>query len=121
MIACRSSATVPKRHAPPALRLRASCRDGGQGRPRTLATLTSWAPARREARRRARKGECDGRSGALPPTCGPLFAVRFVVKQRAARLGLTRVRGKERRATLALLLVRVRVAAQGARLSAGRW
>src|SRR5712691_9253291 len=56
-----------------------------------------------------------------PPTCGPIFAVLFVLKQLADRIGLTRVLGKERRAKLALLLVLVRVAAQGSRLSAVRW
>jgi hypothetical protein len=100
---------------------RASFREGGKVRPRTLANLTSWAPERIEALRRALQGECDGLSGDLPPTCGPIVAVLFVVKQLADRLGLTRVLGKERRAKLALLLVLVRVAAQGSRLSAVRW
>ena len=90
-------------------------------RPRTLANLTSWAPERIAALRRALKGECDGLSGDLPPTCGPMFAVLFVLKHRADRLGLTRVLGQGRRATLALFLVLVRVAAQGSRLAAVRW
>jgi len=114
-------ATVPNRHSPPAILLRESFRDGGQVRTRTLANLTSWAPERIDALRRALKGEFDGLSGDLPPTCGPIFAVLFVLKQLADRLGLTRVLGKERRAKLALFLVLVRVAAQGSRLSAVRW
>src|SRR5438552_3743292 len=114
-------ATVPNRHSPPAILLRESFREGGKVRPRTLANLTSWAPERIEALRRALKGEFDGLSGDLPPTCGPIFAVLFVLKHLADRIGLTRVLGTERRAKLALLLVLVRVAAQGSRLSAVRW
>ena len=114
-------ATVPNRHSPPAILLRESFREGGQVRTRTLANLTSWAPERIDALRRALKGEFDGLNGDLPPTCGPIFAVLFVLKQLADRLGLTRVLGTERRAKLALLLVLVRVAAQGSRLSAVRW
>ena len=114
-------ATVPNRHSPPAILLRESFREGGQVRTRTLANLTSWAPERIDALRRALKGEFDGLSGDLPPTCGPIFAVLFVLKQLADRIGLTRVLGQERRAKLALLLVLVRVAAQGSRLSAVRW
>jgi hypothetical protein len=116
-----SIATVPNRHSPPAILLRASFREGSQVRPRTLANLTSWAPERIEALHRALKGEFDGLSGDLPPTCGAIFAVLFVLKQLADRLGLTRGLGKGRRAKLALLLVLVRIAAQGSRLSAVRW
>ena len=100
---------------------RACFREGGHVRTRTLAHLTAWAPARIEARRRALKGEFDGVSGDLPPTCGPMFAILVVLTPLADRLGLTRVLGKERLATLALWLVLVRVAAQGSRLSAVRW
>jgi len=114
-------ATVPNRHSPPAVLLRASFREGGEVRTRPLANLTSWAPERIEARRRTLKGEFDGLSGDLTPTCGPIFAVLFVLKPLAARIGLTRVLGPERRAKLALLLVLVRIAAQGSRLSAVRW
>ncbi len=114
-------ATVPNRHSPPAILLRESFREGSKVRTRTLANLTSWAPERIEALRRALKGEFDGLSGDLPPTCGPIFAVLFVLKQLADRIGLTRVLGKERLAKLALFLVLVRIAAQGSRLSAVRW
>ena len=114
-------ATVPNRHSPPAILLRESCREGDKVRTRTLANLSSWAPARIEALRRALKGEFDGLGGDRPPTCGPIFAVLFVLKQLADRLGLMRALGKERRAQLALFLVLVRVAAQGSRLSAVRW
>jgi len=121
IIVCMYIATVPNRHSPPAMLLRESFREGGKVRTRTLANLTSWAPARIEALRRALKGEFDGLGGDLPPTCGPIFAVLFVLKQLADRIGLTRVLGQERRAKLALFLVLVRVAAQGSRLSAVRW
>jgi hypothetical protein len=114
-------ATVPNRNSPPAILLRESFREGSKVRTRTLANLTSWAPERIEALRRALKGEFDGLSGDLPPTCGPIFGVLFVLKQLADRIGLTRVLGKERLAKLALFLVLVRVAAQGSRLSAVRW
>src|SRR6266487_1892675 len=95
-------ATVPNRNSPPAILLRESFREGGHVRTRTLANLTAWAPERIEALRRALKGEFDGVSGDLPPTCGPIFAVLFVLKQLADRIGLTRVRGQERRTKLAL-------------------
>ena len=114
-------AIVPNRHSPPAILLRESFREGGKVCTRTLANLTSWAPERIEALRRTLKGEFDGLSGDLTPTCGPIFAVLFVLKQLADRIGLTRVLGTERRAKLALLLVLVRIAAQGSRLSAVRW
>jgi hypothetical protein len=114
-------ATVPNRNSPPAILLRESFREGSKVRTRTLANLTSWAPERIEALRRTLKGEFDGLSGDLPPTCGPIFAVLFVLKQLADRIGLTGVLGKERLAKLALFLVLVRVAAQGSRLSAVRW
>jgi hypothetical protein len=88
---------------------------------RTLANLTSWAPERIEARRRALKGEFDGLTGALQPVCGPLFAVLFALKQLAERGGLLQVLGSEHWAKLVLLLILARVAAQGSRLSAVRW
>ena len=54
---------VPNRHSPPAILLRESFRDGDKVRTRTLANLTSWAPERIEAMRRALKGEFDGLTG----------------------------------------------------------
>jgi hypothetical protein len=69
---------VPNRHSPPAILLRESFRDGDKVRTRTLANLTSWAPERIEALRRALKGEFDGLTGDLSPVCGPIFAVLFV-------------------------------------------
>jgi len=111
---------VPNRHSPPAILLRESFRDGDKVRTRTLANLTSWAPERIEALRRALKGEFDGLTGDLQPVCGPIFAVLFVLKQLAERVGLLRVLGTERWATLVLFLILARVAAQGARLSAVR-
>jgi transposase len=112
---------VPNRNSPPAILLRESFRDGDKVRTRTLANLTSGAPERIEARRRALKGEFDGLTGDLPPVCGPIFAVLFVLKQLAERVGLLRVLGSERWAKLVLFLVLARVAAQGSRLSAVRW
>ena len=49
-------ATIPKRSSPPAILLRASSRQDGQVKPRTLATLTSWPPPQLEALRRVRRG-----------------------------------------------------------------
>jgi hypothetical protein len=112
---------VPNRHSPPAILLRESFRDGDKVRTRTLANLTSWAPERIEAMRRALKGEFDGLTGDLQPVCGPIFAVLFVLKQLAERVGLRRVLGTERWAKLILFLILARVAAQGSRLSAVRW
>src|SRR5207249_856279 len=112
---------VPNRHSPPAILLRESFRDGDKVRTRTLANLTSWAPERIEALRRALKGEFDGLTGDLQPVCGPVFAVLFVLKQLAERVGLLAVLGSERWAKLVLFLILARVAAQGSRLSAIRW
>src|SRR6266446_8489650 len=121
MMVCMSSATVPNRHSPPAILLRESFRDGDQVRTRTLANLTSWAPERIDALRRALKGEFDGFTGEPQPVCGPIFAVLFALKQLAERVGLLQVLGSERWAKRILLLVLARVAAQGSRLSAVRW
>src|SRR5215471_1515510 len=112
---------VPNRNSPPAILLRESFRDGDKVRTRTLANLTSWAPERIEALRRALKGEFDGLTGELQPVCGPIFAVLFALKQLAERVGLLQVLGSERWAQLGLLLILARVAAQGSRLSAVRW
>src|SRR6266700_5103723 len=112
---------VPNRHSPPAILLRESFREGSKVRTRTLANLTSWAPERIEALRRALKGEFDGLTGDWQPVCGPIFAVLFVLKQLAARAGLLRVLGTDRWAKLVLFLILARVAAQGSRLSAVRW
>jgi hypothetical protein len=121
IIVCMYIATVPNRPSPPAMLLRESFREGGEVRTHTLANLTAWAPERIEALRRALQGACDGLSGDLTLTCGPIFAGLFVLTPRADRLGLTRVLGKERLAKLARLLGLVRIAAQGSRLSAVRW
>jgi hypothetical protein len=112
---------VPQRHSPPAILLRESFRDGDKVRTRTLANLTSWAPERLEALRRALKGEFEGFPGELQPVCGPIFAVLFALKQLAERVGLLQVLGAERWAQLVLVLIVARVAAQGSRLSAVRW
>ena len=74
--------------------MRESFREDGKVRTRTLANLTSWAPERIEALRRTLKGEFDDLSGDLTPTCGLIFAVLFVLKQLADRIGLTRVLGR---------------------------
>src|SRR5207245_10449904 len=55
------------------------------------------------------------------PVCGPLFAVLFVLKQPADRVGLLRVLGVERGSKLVLFLLLARGAAHGSRLSAVRW
>ena len=115
------SPAVPHRHAPPARRWREACRDGDKVRTRTRAPLTPWAPERSDARRRARKGECDGVTGEPHPICGPIGAVRCALKPLAERIGRLQVRGAERWATLVRWLILARVAAQGSRLSAVRW
>jgi transposase len=112
---------VPNRNSPPAILLRESVRDGDKVRTRTLANLTSWAPERIDALRRALKGEFDGFTGDPQPVCGPIFAVLFALKQLAERVGLLQVFGSERWAKLILFLILARVAAQGSRLSAVRW
>src|SRR5215510_12220454 len=108
---------VPNRHSPPAILLRESFRDGDKVRTRTLANLTSWAPERIEALRRALKGEFDGLTGDLQPVCGPIFAVLFVLKQLAERVGLLRVLGTERWAKLVLFLILARVAGEQERIA----
>jgi hypothetical protein len=112
---------VPKRHSPPAMLWRESCRDGDQVRTRPLAHLTAWAPERSDARRRARTGEFDGFTGEPQPLGGPICAVLFALKQRAERRGLLQVLGAARWATRGLWRLWARVAAQGSRLSAVRW
>jgi transposase len=112
---------VPNRNSPPAILLRESFRDGDKVRTRTLANLSSWAPERIDALRRALKGEFDGFTGELQPVCGPIFAVLFALRQLAERVGLLQVLGSERWAKLVLFLILARVAAQGSRLSAVRW
>jgi hypothetical protein len=112
---------VPNRPSPPAIFLRASCRDGDKVRTRPRAPRTSWAPERVEALRRALQGEVDGLTGERPPVCGPIFAGLFALKQLAARVGLLQGLGSERWAKLVLFLILARVAAQGARLAAVRW
>ena len=113
--------TVPNRNSPPAVLLRESFRHGDKGRTRTLANLTSWAPERIDALRRALKGEFDGCTGEPQPVGGPIFAVLLALKQLAERVGLLQVLDSERWATRVLLLILARVAAQGSRLSAVRW
>jgi hypothetical protein len=112
---------VPHRHSPPAMLWRESFRDGDQVRTRTLAHLTSWAPERIDALRRALTGEFDGVTGEPQPICGPIVAVRCALKPLAERIGLLQVLGSERWAKLVLFLIVARVAAQGSRLAAVRW
>ena len=112
---------APNRNSPPAILLRESFRDGDKVRTRTLANLTSWAPERIDALRRALQGEFDGFTGEPQPVCGPIFAVLFALKQLADRVGLLQVLGSERWAKLVLFRILARVAAQGSRLSAVRW
>jgi Transposase DDE domain len=50
-------ATIPNRSSPPAILLRESYRQDGQVKSRTLANLTHWPPAQREALRRVLHGE----------------------------------------------------------------
>jgi hypothetical protein len=50
-------ATVPNRSSPPAILLRESYRQDGIVKTRTLANLTHWPPAQREALRRILRGD----------------------------------------------------------------
>src|SRR6266704_2405773 len=50
-------ATVPNRSSPPAILLRESYRQDGTVKTRTLANLTHWPPAQREALRRILRGD----------------------------------------------------------------
>jgi Transposase DDE domain len=50
-------ATIPNRASPPAILLRESYRQDGKVKSRTLANLTHWPPAQREALRRVLCGE----------------------------------------------------------------
>src|SRR5882672_1520880 len=49
--------TVPNRKSPPAILLREAIRQGGKIHKRTLANLSSWAPAQIEALRTVLRGE----------------------------------------------------------------
>ena len=114
-------ATIPNRGSPPALLLREGYREGTQVRTRTLANLTHWPAARVEALRRCLKGEFDAIGTTSEPVSDRIFAVLFVLKEVAQRLGITAALGTQPLAKLALLLILARVAPQGSRLSAVRW
>ncbi len=114
-------ATVPNRMSPPAILLRESYRDGGKVKTRTLANLTHWAPVRVDALKRCLRGDFDGTGDDRAPVSDRIFAVLFVLKELAHRLGIVSALGQARVAKLALFLVLARVAHQGSRLSAVRW
>jgi transposase len=114
-------ATIPNRGSPPALLLREGYREGKQVKTRTLANLTHWPAARIEALRRCLKGEFDALGTTSEPVSDRIFAVLFVLKEIAQRLGITSALGTQPLAKLALLLILARVAHQGSRLSAVRW
>ena len=113
-------AKVPNRNSPPAFLLRESYRENGQIKSRTLANLTSWPAARREALRHLLRGGFD-HAALGEPTVGPIFGVLFVLKQIADAMGITAALGTTRLAKLGLFLILVRLAHQGSRLSAVRW
>src|SRR5512134_2338346 len=114
-------ATIPNRGSPPALLLREGHREGKQVRTRTLANLTHWPAARVEALRRCLKGEFDTVGTTSEPVSDRIFAVLFVLKEVAQRLGIAPALGTKPLAKLALFLILARVAHQGSRLSAVRW
>jgi len=114
-------ATVPNRQSPPAILLRESVREGTKVKTRTLGNLTQWPPARVAALKRCLRGEFDGNLGDGTPVSDRIFAVLFVLKEIAHRLGMVSALGQTRLAKLALVLVLARVAHQGSRLSAVRW
>lgn len=110
---------VRNRTSPPAILLRRSSRQGAKVIKQTLANLSDWPAPRVEALRRLLRGELDCVS--TDPVNGPVFGLLFVLKQIAEQLGLTAALGRTRLAKLALLLVLVRIAHHGSRLSAVRW
>lgn len=115
-------ATVPNRGSPPAILLREGYREGKKVKTRTLANITHWPPERVEALRRSLKGEFDGVVGTeSEPVSDRIFAVLFVLKEIAQRLGIASALGTKPLAKLALFLILARVAHQGSRLSAVRW
>jgi len=114
-------ATIPNRNSPPAILLREGFREGGKVKTRTLANITHWPPERIEALRGCLKGLFDHVAGTDDPVSDRVFAVLFVLKEIAQRLGIVQGLGRGRTATRALFLVLARVAHQGSRLSAVRW
>jgi transposase len=113
-------AAIPNRSSPPAILLRESFRHQGKVKSRTLANLSDWAPSRIEALRKALHGDFDNLA-VSDPTVGTVFGLLHVLKQVAEELGITAALGKSRLGKLALLLVLVRLAHQGSRLSSVRW
>jgi transposase len=114
-------ATVPNRASPPAILLREGYREGKKVNTRTLANITHWPAQRVEALRRCLKGEFDGVGTESEPVSDRIFAVLFVLKELAQRLGIAPALGTKPLAKLALFLILARVAHQGSRLSAVRW
>jgi len=114
-------ATVPNRSSPPAILLREGYREGKKVKTRTLANITHWPVERIEALRRCLKGELDGVGPEGDPVTERSFAVLFVLKEVAQRLGIVRALGTKPLGKLGLFLVLARVAHQGSRLSAVRW
>src|SRR5487761_240025 len=109
-------ATVPNRNSPPALLLRESFRQNSKVKNRTLANLSHWPKARIEALRCLLRGEFDQAADLSPaPQLGPVFGLLFVLKHRAAALGIGAALGHSQVAKLALFLVLARVAHQGSR------
>src|SRR5438132_1578543 len=76
---------VPHRNSPPALLLRDSFRDGDKVRTRTLANLTSWAPERIEALRRAPMGFYDVTSSYFEGACHALAAFGYTRDNKAGK------------------------------------
>ena len=113
-------AAIPNRSSPPAILLRESFRHQGKVKSRTLANLSLWAPSRIEALRKALHGDFD-RLAISDPTVGRVFGLLHVLKQVALELVITAALGKSRLGKLALLIVLVRLAHQGSRLSSVRW
>lgn len=113
-------AAIPNRSSPPAILLRESFRHQGKVKSRTLANLSDWAPSRIEALRKALHGDFDNLA-VSDPTVGTVFGLLHALKHVAEDLGITAALGKSRLGKLALLIVLVRLAHQGSRLSSVRW
>ena len=106
-----SIATIPHRSSPPALLLRASSRDGGQGKTRTLATLTPWPPVQSAAWRRVLRGDTlvppgDAFESVRRLPHGHMAAVLGTVRRLGGEALLAARKSRPRALVLALLVAR---------------
>jgi hypothetical protein len=107
-----SIATVPHRSAPPALRLRESYRQDGTVKTRTLANLTPWPPAPRDARRRIRRGDtlvapedACALLRSLPP--GQVVAVLGTLRRLGVEASMSAKKRQQRAVVVAMIVARL--------------